>query len=71
MGFGMVAGLVAFQVLLMANALGALWRYQKLQLAGVTPVDNAAPRSQDAGPGSPAVPDIPASPADSEGQADG
>ena len=37
MGFGMVGGLVAFQVLLMANALGALWRYQKLQLAGLAP----------------------------------
>ena len=37
MGFGMVGGLVAFQVLLMANALGALWRYQRLQLAGLVP----------------------------------
>jgi len=71
MGFGMVAGLVAFQVLLMANALGALWRYQKLQLAGVAPVDSAAPSNRDAGPGSPAGPDIPASPDDSEGQAHG
>jgi len=35
MGFGMVAGLVAFQVLLMANALGAIWRYQKAQLAAI------------------------------------
>ena len=35
MGFGMIGGLVAFQVLLMANALGALWRYQRLQLAGL------------------------------------
>lgn len=34
MGFGMVAGLVAFQLLLMANALGSLWHYQKTQLAG-------------------------------------
>jgi len=34
MGFGMVGGLVAFQVLLMANAFGALWRYQRVQLAG-------------------------------------
>jgi len=32
MGFGMVGGLVAFQVLLMANALGALWRHQRSQL---------------------------------------
>ncbi len=35
MGFGMVGGLVAFQGLLMANAFGALWRYQRAQLAGV------------------------------------
>lgn len=33
MGFGMVGGLVAFQLLLMANAFGALWRHQKAQLA--------------------------------------
>jgi hypothetical protein len=37
MGFGMVGGLVAFQVMLMANAAGALWRYQKAQLAGLVP----------------------------------
>jgi hypothetical protein len=37
MGFGMIGGLVAFQVLLMANALGALWRYQRAQLAGLSP----------------------------------
>lgn len=36
MGFGMVGGLVAFQLLLMANAFGALWRLQKSQLAGPT-----------------------------------
>jgi hypothetical protein len=41
MGFGMVGGLVAFQLLLMANALGALWRYQRLQLAGLGPVATA------------------------------
>jgi hypothetical protein len=35
MGFGMVGGLVAFQVLLMANAAGALWRHQRTQLAGL------------------------------------
>src|ERR1019366_5290693 len=35
MGFGMVGGLVAFQFLLMANAFGALWRYQRAQLAGL------------------------------------
>ena len=43
MGFGMVGGLVAFQVLLMANALGALWRYQRLQLAGLAPTHSAEP----------------------------
>ena len=37
MGFGMVGGLVAFQVLLMANALGALWRYQKSAIGGLGP----------------------------------
>ncbi|HXR21111.1 MAG TPA: hypothetical protein VN786_01015 [Acidimicrobiales bacterium] len=41
MGFGMVGGLVAFQLLLMANALGALWRYQRLQLAGLGPATTA------------------------------
>jgi hypothetical protein len=35
MGFGMVGGLVVFQVLLMANAFGALWRYQRMQLSGL------------------------------------
>jgi hypothetical protein len=39
MGFGMVAGLVAFQFLLMANALGALWRYQRAQLSAPAPGD--------------------------------
>jgi hypothetical protein len=34
MGFGMIGGLVAFQLSLMANALGALWRYQRAQLSG-------------------------------------
>jgi hypothetical protein len=37
MGFGMVGGLIAFQVLLMLNALGALWRYQRRQLASTVP----------------------------------
>src|SRR5579875_756735 len=37
MGFGMIAGLVAFQVLLMLNALGALWAYQRRQLAEAGP----------------------------------
>ena len=35
MGFGMVGGLVAFQLLLMANALGALWSYHRRELAGL------------------------------------
>src|SRR5271155_4451244 len=58
MGFGMVGGLVAFQLLLMANALGALWRYQRLQLAGLGPFNTvgAAPA------GSPACCALPASP---------
>lgn len=34
LGFGMIGGLLGFQLLLMANAFGALWRYQKAQLAG-------------------------------------
>ena len=55
MGFGMVGGLVAFQVLLMANALGALWRYQRLQLAGVAPTSGraAGAEGQEGGPGLP------------------
>jgi ATP synthase I chain len=55
MGFGMIGGLVAFQVLLMANALGALWRYQRLQLAGLAPTNSAQPGGPDqaAGPGGP------------------
>jgi hypothetical protein len=53
MGFGMIGGLVAFQVLLMVNALGALWRYQRLQLAGMTPGSGPAPgpEEQERGPG--------------------
>jgi len=35
MGFGMVAGLVVFQLLLMGNALGSLWRYQRVQLSSL------------------------------------
>ena len=50
MGFGMVGGLVAFQFLLMANAFGALWRYQRAQLAGV------APATAVEGPGRPVAP---------------
>jgi hypothetical protein len=48
MGFGMIGGLVAFQVLLMANALGALWRYQRLQLAGLAPTTAARPEDGNA-----------------------
>ena len=59
MGFGMVGGLVAFQLLLMANALGALWRYQRLQLAGLGPAvtgraeagESQAPQAQAELPG--------------------
>jgi hypothetical protein len=53
MGFGMIGGLVAFQVLLMMNALGALWRYQRVQLAGLAPTNGAEPSTQDqpGGPG--------------------
>ena len=36
-GFGMMGGLVLFQVVLMASALGALWRYQRLQLSAEPP----------------------------------
>jgi hypothetical protein len=47
MGFGMIGGLVAFQVLLMANALAALWRYQRLQLAGLNPANSAEANGKD------------------------
>jgi hypothetical protein len=51
MGFGMIGGLVAFQLLLMANALGALWRYQRLQLAGLGPaVTGGAGAGEDQAP---------------------
>jgi hypothetical protein len=55
MGFGMIGGLVAFQVLLMANALAALWRYQRLQLAGLAPTNGAEAMADghEAGPGLP------------------
>jgi hypothetical protein len=70
MGFGMVGGLVAFQVLLMANALGALWRYQKVQLAGLAS-GTAADGSQPGQTGS-ATPDGdgPVAPSDGEGDGD-
>ncbi len=47
LGFGLVGGLVLFQVLLMANALAALWRYQRAQLhgsAGALPGSAAGPQ---------------------------
>jgi hypothetical protein len=53
MGFGMVGGLVAFQFLLMGNAFGALWRYQRAQLSGAAPATTVRSRG-DGGPGSPA-----------------
>jgi hypothetical protein len=46
MGFGMIGGLVAFQVLLMVNALAALWRYQRLQLAGLAHTNGARPGAE-------------------------
>ncbi|MCL6091462.1 MAG: hypothetical protein M1435_00710 [Actinobacteria bacterium] len=49
MGFGMIGGLVAFQVLLMMNALGAMWSYHKRELAGLA--TGVAGR-----PGAPAAP---------------
>lgn len=71
MGFGMIGGLVAFQVLLMANALGALWRYQRLQLAGVTPTRGpaAGAEGQEGGPGLPGGSS--GFPGQSEGEPDG
>lgn len=53
MGFGMIGGLVAFQVLLMANVLAALWRYQRLQLAGLAHTNgpDASAESPEIGPG--------------------
>jgi len=68
MGFGMVGGLVAFQLLLMANALGALWRYQRLQLAGLVP----AAGGQAAGGQAPLVQaELPGNPGPGEVEADG
>jgi F0F1-type ATP synthase assembly protein I len=70
MGFGMVGGLVAFQLLLMANALGALWRYQRLQLAGLGPTVTGA-----AGAGESQVPlaqaELPGTPGPGEVEASG
>ncbi len=56
MGFGMIGGLIAFQVLLMANALAALLAYHKRELAGLA---TTGPRP--AAPGAAQAP-LPASP---------
>lgn len=66
MGFGVVGGLVVFQFLLMANAFGALWRYQRVQLAGTTVRDEAA-----RGPGLVGQAELPAPADPREGQTDG
>jgi hypothetical protein len=47
MGFGMVGGLVIFQVLLMANALAAVWRYQRAALSGSTLSSSTPPPSRE------------------------
>ena len=50
MGFGMVGGLVVFQLLLMGAALGTIWRYQRVQLAGrVSPARAGKPGPGEAG----------------------
>jgi|SRR5579875_518494 len=54
MGYGMVAGLIAFQVLLMLNALGALWGYHRRQLAGLAATAQAG--GDGTRPGGPALP---------------
>jgi hypothetical protein len=70
MGFGMVGGLVAFQVLLMANALGALWRYQKLQLAGLAPGTSADAGEQGPAGSTPTGADGMTAPTEGEGDTD-
>jgi hypothetical protein len=70
MGFGMIGGLVAFQVLLMANALAALWRYQRLQLAGLAPANGAKPGAEEQGTGPGAAGDGFAFPGQIEGEPD-
>jgi hypothetical protein len=70
MGFGMIGGLVAFQLLLMANALGALWRYQRLQLAGLGPAVTA-PADAGEGQASLAQAELPGSAGPGEVEADG
>ncbi|MGA3219212.1 MAG: hypothetical protein ABSE77_09095 [Acidimicrobiales bacterium] len=69
MGFGMVGGLVAFQGLLMANAFGALWRYQRAQLAGAVPaqtVEGSGPGADGPGAPGPGQSDSPAGPPSKE-----
>jgi dipeptide/tripeptide permease len=70
MGFGMVGGLVAFQLLLMANALGALWRYQRLQLAGLGSVASGGAPEGGSQPLR-AQADLPGTPGPGEVEADG
>jgi hypothetical protein len=45
LGFGMVGGLVAFQLLLMVNALGSLWSYHKRELAGLSGGEARSPNT--------------------------
>ena len=51
MGFGMVAGLVAFQLLLMGNALGSLWHYQRVQLSSLARNDAGVANRTEPRPG--------------------
>jgi hypothetical protein len=39
MGWGVIGGLMLFQLLLMVNALATLFRYQRSQLANPEPPD--------------------------------
>jgi hypothetical protein len=70
MGFGMIGGLVAFQLLLMANALGALWRYQRLQLAGLGPAITGGAGAGES-PASLAQAELPSTSGPGEVEADG
>ena len=47
-GFGMLGGLLLFQGALMGSALGALWRYQRLELSSDLPQGGANGNSSDA-----------------------
>jgi hypothetical protein len=67
MGFGMIGGLVVFQLLLMGNAFGALWRYQRVQLAGGAP---AASVPDDPGSGAVGQAELLGTPGQSEGADD-